>query len=137
MIDLNELLLECKYKTSRSSGAGGQHVNKVETRVTIIFNISESKILDESQIEMIFSKLNNIISKKGILQISSQKYKSQIKNKTDAETKFIEIMEKALKIPKKRKKIKISKEAKLKRLNDKKLHSDKKKSRIKPEIKYE
>ncbi len=86
---------------------------------------------------MIFSKLNNIISKKGILQISSQKYKSQIKNKTDAETKFIEIMEKALKIPKKRKKIKISKEAKLKRLNDKKLHSDKKKSRIKPEIKYE
>lgn len=134
MIDYIELLSECKYKTSRSSGAGGQHVNKVETRVTIIFSIEESKTLDESHKELILKNLTKNITKSGALQISSQKYKSQLKNKFDVELKLIELIKKSLKIEKPRKKTKIPKQAKLKRLANKKIISEKKKNRIKPKI---
>jgi ribosome-associated protein len=87
MINHNAILSECTFKTSRSSGAGGQHVNKVETRVTIIFNLKKSKVLNDSQKELIKNKLSNIITKSCVLQLSSQRFKSQFKNKVDVEKK--------------------------------------------------
>ena len=126
----NNLLKECKYTTSRSSGAGGQHVNKVETRVTIYFDIVKSQVLSEEQKQLLLDKLKP--DKNSSISVSSQKYKSQLKNKVDAANRLIDMIEKALIVPKKRKKTKVPKEAKLKRLNDKKRKSDLKSNRTKP-----
>jgi len=131
----DKLLAECKYTTSRSSGAGGQHVNKVETRVTIFFNIKESNVLSDEQKELLLNKLKP--DKNGVISLNSQKYKSQLKNKQDAGDKLIDLIEKALIVPKKRKKTKVSMEAKLKRLNEKKRKSDLKKNRAKPTTDFE
>lgn len=129
-----KLISECKFKTSKSSGAGGQHVNKVETRVTILFDVKNSEVLNEEQKELILKQISSKLNKDGILQISSQKYKSQYKNKENVKLKLISLLEKSLKPKKKRKKTKISKAAKLKRLNNKKFVSELKKSRSKPKI---
>lgn len=134
MIFKEGLLKECVYKTSRSSGAGGQHVNKVETKVSIYFNVSESNILNEDQKAKLKIKLSNRIDKNGLLHISSQKFKSQIKNKKNCQIKFLDIIEKALKKEKKRIKVKISKEAKLKRLKEKRIKSYLKNSRRNPKL---
>ena len=124
------LIAECNYTTSRSSGAGGQHVNKVETRVTISFDIAKSEVFTEDQKVLLLKKLRT--NKSGIISISSQRYKSQLKNKEDVKGKLVALIEKALVVEKKRKKTKISKEAKLKRLKEKRMHSELKKSRVKP-----
>jgi len=134
MFDREEIIKECKFKTSRSSGAGGQHVNKVETRVTLYFEIKKSTALDNDQKIVILSKLASKIDKNGFIQVSSQKYKSQLKNKIDTEQKIIKLLEKSLFKEKPRKKTKVSKASKLKRLNDKKSKSKIKKSRKKPKI---
>lgn len=132
MLNIEGLLKECTYKTSRSSGAGGQHVNKVETRVSLIFNINDSNVLNEDQKAILLIKLMNRIDKNGFLQINSQEFKSQIKNKKNCEIKLIKILEIALKKEKKRIRIKISKKAKLKRLKEKRIKSYLKKSRRNP-----
>ena len=135
ILTLDKLLAECKYTTSRSSGAGGQHVNKVETRVTIFFNVKDSNVLSDEQKELLLKKLKP--DKNGVISLNSQKYKSQLKNKQDAGDKLVALIEKALIVPKKRKKTKVSNEAKLKRLSDKKKKSDLKKNRAKPTKDFE
>ena len=118
IFNTNDILSECTFKTSKSSGPGGQHANKVETRVTILFNISKSTVLDDNQKEKIKKNLANKINKEGILQISSQKYKSQIKNKVIVEYRLIELLENSLKEKKKRIKTKIPNAVKRKRLKN-------------------
>ena len=130
----NDILSECTFKTSRSSGPGGQHANKVETRVTLLFNINKSTILDDDQKEKIKKNLANKINKEGVLQISSQKYKSQIKNKVIVEYKLIELLEISLREKKKRLKTKVPRSVKRKRLKDKKIRSEIKSSRLKPKM---
>ena len=132
MLQKEGLIKECSYKTSRSSGAGGQHVNKVETKVSLYFNIEDSFVLNEDQKERLLIKLKNRIDKNGFLQISSQEFKSQLKNKNNCQFKLIQILEKSLRKQKRRIRIKISKTAKLKRLNEKRIKSYLKKSRRNP-----
>lgn len=122
---------EIKYRTSRSSGSGGQHVNKVETRVELIFNVWYSQILNVKEKRIISKKLARRISKDGFLQLSSQVKRSQLWNKRIVTAQFFELIEKALTPEKVRIRRKPTKGMKAKRLNNKRMHSEKKANRKK------
>jgi len=129
-MDWEKILAELTYRTSRSSGAGGQHVNKTETKVEALFDVQNSAGLSDEEKELITQKLGSSISDGGILAVSSQKSRSQFDNKDNAIEKLKAKLEKAI-IPKaKRKRTKPSKMAIEERLNEKKI-----KSRIKADRK--
>lgn len=124
-----ELDQELRFNFSRSSGPGGQHVNKVNTRVELRFDIMASKVLSDEQKELILGKLQRRLSKDGVLIIVEQTSRSQLKNKETAITRFYEIINKALIHRKKRKPTGIPKSAKEQRLKEKKAHAEKKRRR--------
>ncbi len=120
---------ELTFKTSRSSGAGGQNVNKVETSVTVLWKIEDSEFFNDNQKDLIHLKLRNRINSEGFLFLTVSENRTQLMNKTKAIEKILEIVDKALIIPKKRFATKPSKAQKQKRLDTKKKLSDKKESR--------
>jgi len=120
---------ELSFKTSRSSGAGGQNVNKVETSVTVLWNIAESEFFREEQKELIRNKLKNRINAEGFLFLNVSETRTQLANKNKAVEKILELVDKALFIPKKRISTKPSKGQKQKRLDTKKKISEKKENR--------
>lgn len=120
---------ELTYKTSRSSGAGGQNVNKVETSVTVMWKVSDSIFFNHFQKELISEKLKNRINLDGILQLTVSESRTQLQNKKIATEKILEIVNQAIIIPKKRLKTKPSKGQIAKRLDTKKKLSDKKENR--------
>ena len=126
----NELI----FTASKSSGPGGQNVNKVNTKVELRFNIENSNLLSDEEKELLFEKLSNKINKLGELIVTSQSERTQLQNKEKAIEKLNLLIENALKIKKKRKKIKVPRSLKEKRLKDKKLLSEKKDKRKLPEI---
>lgn len=100
---------ELQYRTARSSGAGGQHVNKVETKVEVIFDISASLGLSEEQKMLIISKLENKLTKEGLLQITSQETRSQLQNKEIVDKKLFQLLTASLIVEKERKPVQIPK----------------------------
>ncbi|RLD42523.1 MAG: aminoacyl-tRNA hydrolase [Bacteroidetes bacterium] len=120
---------EISFRTSRSSGAGGQHVNKVSTRVELLFDVEGSSVLSEEEKVIIKDKLTARISKDGILTVACEETRSQSRNKEIAFEKFTGLIEDALKPLKKRVPTKRSKGSIEKRLKDKKAVSDKKDAR--------
>ena len=120
---------ELTYKTSRSSGAGGQNVNKVETSVTVIWNVSESRFFSDEEKELISKKLKNRINTDGILQLSVSESRTQYQNKKIANQRILEIVNTSLIRPKSRKATKPSKAQLAKRIENKKKLSEKKESR--------
>ena len=122
---------ECKFKASRSSGSGGQHVNKVATRVELFFNIGASKLLSEEEKGKIRIHLKNRINKEDILVISSQATRSQALNKAKVFKKFEKLIQEALKPEQKRKEVKTLTANPKKRLAFKRKHSEKKEARKK------
>lgn len=129
MINKELILKELSFKASRSSGSGGQNVNKVSTKVELRFNVEESLLFTENEKDRILTKLKNRISSDGILIISSDSERTQLRNKKKAIEIFFDLLEKALRKPKKRIKTKPSKASKEKRLKEKKIQSDKKQLR--------
>jgi len=122
---------ELTFVSSRSSGPGGQHVNKVSTRITIQFNVLLSTSLTDEQRQQIMQKLKTRINRDGMLQISSQASRSQFANKEAVLLRFSELIKQALFRKPVRKKTKISKAVKQRRLDQKKQQSNKKKMRAK------
>lgn len=120
---------ELSFKTSRSSGAGGQNVNKVETSVTVLWKVSDSEFFNDDEKDLIYHKLKNRINAEGFLFLTVSETRTQLMNKTKAIEKIMDIVDKALIVPKKRFATKPSKAQKQKRLDTKKKLSEKKDNR--------
>lgn len=129
MIQKDLIINELGFKAVRSSGSGGQNVNKVSTKVELRFDVDQSEYLTHEEKERLKNKLKNRISSDGILIITSDTERTQLRNKKNAIAIFFELIEKALKKPKKRKKTKPTKASKEKRLKEKKIQSEKKQLR--------
>jgi len=120
---------ELKFTTSCSSGSGGQHVNRVETKVTLLFNIAHSRGLNDQEKELLKTKCAQKINSAGILKVSSQKERSQLRNRQRTVAKLFALLGKAFKKKKVRRASKVPKRVIEKRLNDKKMKSQKKANR--------
>jgi ribosome-associated protein len=124
---------EVKIQAMRSSGPGGQNVNKVNTKIELRFKIIDSEILNDSEKQILVTKFNNRINKEGELILTSQTERSQVKNKENVFERFYVLIEKALVRVKKRKATKPTKASNQKRIDTKKVNSEKKKLRKVPE----
>jgi len=129
---LNSIVIiqECIFKAVRSSGAGGQHVNKVSSKIELSFDLLNSKGLSEYEKTLLQRKLK--LSKEGILLLQCSESRSQHKNKDLAIKRFLSLLKKNLVVPKRRIPTKIPKSAIRKRLKSKKHQTDKKNNRQKP-----
>ena len=126
---------ELDFQTSRSGGPGGQHVNKAETRVEVIWNVEESSSLTNVQRERVLRKLATRVDGLGRLRVAADTHRSQARNREEAVERLHDLVRDALKVPKKRKKTKPSRAAKERRLKEKKERAQKKKMRgpVRPE----
>jgi ribosome-associated protein len=129
-----DILRELQFKAVRSSGAGGQHVNKVSTKIELVFDLEASAALSDLEKERIASKLSSRLTKENVLLLQCDESRSQHKNKALVIKRFLETIENALKVPKKRKKTKPSRSAIEKRLKAKKKSAQKKANRSKPDL---
>ncbi len=120
---------ELHFTASHSSGPGGQNVNKVSSRVTLWFDVGDSPSLTPEQKDLIIRRLRNRINKDGVLRIDSQQTRSQAANRELAVERFSELMQGALRRVPTRKKTRVSRAAKLRRLQEKKKRSTMKKER--------
>ncbi|SJN32173.1 alternative ribosome rescue aminoacyl-tRNA hydrolase ArfB [Sphingobacterium sp. JB170] len=120
---------ELHFKTSRSGGAGGQHVNKVESKVSLFWNVWDSAFFTQPQKDVILRKLSNRITNEGVLQLDASADRSQLKNKQIVVGRFFNLLEQALEPEKLRKATKVPRSVILRRLDRKKKQSHKKQSR--------
>lgn len=119
-MNLEIINTELNFKAVRSSGTGGQNVNKVSSKMVLIFDVATSQGLNEDEKLLIQTKLKSKISQENLLILTCDEDRSQLKNKRIIIKRFFEILEKALIIPKVRKVTKISKGANEKRIQEKK-----------------
>jgi len=124
-----DLSPEFIFTASRSSGPGGQHVNKVSTKVELRFSILNSAILNMEEKNLLCEKLAGRITKEGELVVVSQSERTQLKNKEAAINRFYHLVTKALTPRRKRKTTKPPAEAAEKRLEEKRMRAEKKEQR--------
>jgi ribosome-associated protein len=120
---------ELSARTTRSSGAGGQHVNKTASRVQLSWNVVHSVALTDDQRARLLEKLASRISGAGAVTVSVSDTRSQHRNREIAEQRLNEVVQQALVVPKKRKATRPTRAAKQARLDEKKIHSLKKRQR--------
>lgn len=128
------ILSEIQYKAVRSSGSGGQNVNKVSSKIILSFELSNSKGLTDEEKEWLITKLDKKLTQENILLLTCEEDRSQLKNKETARKKLFDLLEKTLVKPKIRKGTKIPKSVKEKRLKEKKTNAEIKNSRRKPDF---
>ena len=117
---------ELIFSASRSSGPGGQNVNKVSTKMELRFHVMNSLLLSQEEKDLILEKLAKRISQEGELRLVSQSERTQLKNKERVIEKFYDLLSKALMPRKKRKPTKPTAAAKEKRLEEKRMQAEKK-----------
>lgn len=127
----SKIIKELNFKAIRSSGAGGQHVNKVSSKIELSFDLENSTSLSDSEKERLKTKLSSKLTKENVLILFCDESRSQHRNKEIVIKRFIELIQLNLIRPKKRKKTKPSKASIKKRLDSKKKHSEKKNNRKK------
>ena len=123
---------ELDYEFARSSGPGGQNVNKVETKVTLRFDVEAARSLTPEQKSRINERLATRITKDGVLRVTSQRHRTREANRHAAIARFIELLDDALEVRAPRKKTRVSRAAKKRRLEEKKRRSAKKAMRRSP-----
>ena len=119
-------------RASRSSGAGGQHVNKTSSRVELSWNVRESSALTDEQRERLLARLSSRLSEDGSIRIVASDTRSQLRNRTAAELRLAETIAKALIVQKKRKPTRKPRAANEARLSEKKKKSERKRERQRP-----
>lgn len=129
-----KLLSELQFKAVRSSGAGGQNVNKVSSKVVLQFDLKTSFAFSDEEKELLLSKLDNKLTKEQVLLLNCDEDRSQLRNKEIVIKRFLLIIEGALKVAKSRKPTKIPRSVIEKRLKEKRSQSDIKQSRQKPKF---
>jgi ribosome-associated protein len=120
---------ELDVRVSRSSGAGGQHVNKTSSRVEIFWNIPASRALTDEQRTRLLEKLSSRLTTDGSIRVVASDLRSQSRNRDLAEERLADLVRRALIVPRKRKATRPTRAAKEARLESKKKHSNKKRER--------
>ena len=123
------LIREAVYRTSRSSGPGGQHVNKTESRVELLWIPHETSCLNDDEKSRLISKLHTRLSDQGVLILGSEKHRSQHRNKKDVTERFIQLVTDCLVPVRKRQPTKPTGSSREKRIRDKKIRGEIKKQR--------
>lgn len=124
---------ELAFETARSSGPGGQHVNKTETKVTLVFDLEGSTALDPGQKSLVRQRLSTRISRSGELRVTSQRHRSQKANRDATIERFAQLLGEALTPQPERKPTRMPKKAQRQRLEDKRRTAEKKKTRRDPD----
>ena len=133
-METEEIISELQYKAVRSSGAGGQNVNKVSSKVVLYFDLKNSQALSDEEKVLLKTKLSSRLTSEQMLILNCDEDRSQFKNKAIVTKRFLDIITAGLHIPKIRKATKIPKSVIRKRIKDKKNISEIKKSRRKPDF---
>ncbi len=133
-MDLVLLKKELTFKALRSSGSGGQHVNKVSSKVELHFDLENSNALTGTQKQLLLKRLKTKLTNNNELILQCDESRSQHKNKEIVIDRFYELIKKGLVVPKKRKPTKIPRSAIRKRLKSKRIRSQKKAERKKPDL---
>lgn len=134
MFNKDALIKELNFKAIRSSGSGGQHVNKVSSKIELSFNLKASFVLNDEQKERLLNSLKNRWTKDLVIMLQCDESRSQHKNKAIVTRRFLDLIKEGLYVPKKRKPTKIPKAVIAKRLKNKSTQSVKKTNRKKPDI---
>jgi ribosome-associated protein len=124
------------FKTSRSGGPGGQNVNKLNTRVTLFFDVAGCDGLSDTQKQRILDRLSTRADKDGVIRVVSQKFRTQIANRRAAVERLLELLRDALKTRPVRKKTKVPERASLRRLERKKRRGMLKKQRAEKDFDF-
>ena len=133
-MDKDIVVKELSYKTARSSGAGGQHVNKVSSKVILCFDLENSEGLNTREKRLLKKALASRLTNDGILNLSCEESKSQHQNKDLVIKRFLSILKKGLIVPKRRIATKPTKASKRRKLDDKKRRGQTKALRNKPRL---
>lgn len=133
-VDTTKITTELQFKAVRSSGAGGQNVNKVASKVVLTFDLKTSEAFSEEERSLLEEKLANKLTKEQLLILTCDEDRSQLKNKDIIIKRFFRIIEGALQVAKKRKPTKVPRAVIEKRLKEKRTLSEVKQARKKPRI---
>ena len=133
-MEIDKIISELSFKAVRSSGAGGQNVNKVSSKVVLSFDLHHSQALTEEEKLLVETKLSSRLTTDAILILNCDEDRSQFRNKEIVIKRFLELIKNALFVPKERKPTRIPKSVIRKRIKDKKTVSEIKKTRRKPDF---